>query len=143
MARDNKNTGKGMTSRTRATSRVDLVPNTGTGPFGSIGSPKGSRGANSNPKSQGKGNYPTVEANYRKPGKPLAKKAAAKAPAPSKRVTSKNYETGKTNLPSGVRVGPGGAMTGKYYTSTNKKGVVTGIGVQRNTNYKVAPKKKK
>ena len=66
-------------------------------------------------------------------------------PAPSKRVTSKNYETGKTNLPSGTRVGPGGAMTGKYYTSTNKKGVVTGIGVQRNTNYgakKAAPKKK-
>ena len=74
-SKDNKNTGKGMTSRTRATSRVDLVPNTGKGPFGSVGSPKGSRGLNSNPKTDGRGNYPTVEANFRKPG---AKKAASK-----------------------------------------------------------------
>ena len=74
------------------------------------------------------------------------KKPASKQPIPSPRkkssVSSKNYETGLTTNPRGVRVGPGGAMTGKYYTSTNKKGVVTGIGIQRNTNY-IAPKKKK
>ena len=121
MARDNKNTGKGMTSRTRATSRVDLVPNTGTGPFGSIGSPKGSRGLNSNPKSDGKGNYPTVEANYRKPGKPLAKKAASPA---TKRATSRvelNSATGKGLGPApkgarGYSSNPKSAKKGDYPT---------------------------
>jgi hypothetical protein len=79
-----------------------------------------------------------------------AKKAPArKEPIPSKRkkdsVTSKNYETGLTSTPGGIRNRPaGGYMTGKYATSTNKKGVVTGMGAQRNTNYipKKAPKKK-
>jgi hypothetical protein len=75
-----------------------------------------------------------------------AKKAPArKEPIPEKRkknsVTSKNYETGLTNMPGGLRNPPaGGYMTGKYATSTNKKGVVTGMGAQRNTNY-IAPKK--
>jgi hypothetical protein len=65
-------------------------------------------------------------------------------PAPSKQVTSKNYETGKTTKASGLRsqVQPGGFMTGKVYTTTNKKGQVSGIGAVRNTN-KAASKKKK
>ena len=67
--------------------------------------------------------------------------------APSKRVTSKNYETGLTGFPKGLRsqVQPGGFMTGPGKVSTSTRGNkpggrVTGIGAQRNTNY-VAPKK--
>lgn len=75
-------------------------------------------------------------------------KNKGKATPPKSRVTSKNYETGLTNYPSGVTTGKrpaGGFATGpgKVRTSTPKGksgGKVTGIVAFRNTNY-VAPKK--
>lgn len=70
--------------------------------------------------------------------------------APSKRVTSKNYETGLTSFPSGVTTGKrpaGGFATGpgKIVTSTDRRngksgGKITGIAAYNRTNY-VAPKK--
>ena len=68
--------------------------------------------------------------------------------APSKRVTSKNYETGLTSFPRGVTTGDrpaGGFATGpgKVRTTTPKVpsgGKVTGIVAFGRTNY-VAPKK--